>query len=931
MADVVKTIAYRLQPDGGVEVASAFKAVETAGVQAGNAVASATEKASAAGERQTAQWKRMAEASRAAQQAQVSQETFGRALGINPTGNSARDSAAVFQESIDRTEMEARAVARLRAELEPLRAATDRYTIEAAELNAWHQKGLISTTELAKAQGRLKANYEANTIAIQRNTAGLTRNQMASRLNLSRQGADVLVTAAMGMNPAMIAIQQGPQILDALATSGIKARAALFLLGGALGVVATAAAVSAYAVWDAEQQNLALEKAVTGLGRTSGLTADQLDDLARAGAAQGDVSIKSARQQAAAYVTTGQIAGEIIPDLIALGKDYASVFGIEAEQATQDLAKAMAEPDKAARELTRTMGLFDQETLDTIDSLVKAGDLLAAQKLLLEGMEGALKGHADNVDEMTNSWQWLTRSIGDAITKFGEWLYVSDQEKAADRTRELDRQVAARDRRIAAVESGDYWAATGAGMSGLAAANPRARDQYANRLRIENERDRAEIARREAAAEAERATAAAAGEEAAANRDAQLAKDRQDRPRSNRSAGREAERAAREEEQRRRRAEDRERELQMIEAQAAADQHRIRALERQQDITARTRALIDDGMGENAASMKALSEQARIEAARVLTVDRMLEAREQGIQLQIMEMNGEVRFAEAQRTKIDLQARYVELTEKGVDAVTAANIAMSESVDLENARLAQRERAEADYQRDRAYDLAVLRGDGPEIDRRDIDRRIRERSQEIERRNRLNEGEGLARARREVMEELAAESEGAFKAGMADFIRDIRHSGLSAALARQFDRAADRFLEKLIDGLTDLDWARLMGTSGGGSGGGGLLAAAFSFFGGGSGGGSQGLFDSFRGFNAAPAMVSGPALTSKDVAQRTAAISGGKSAPSVTVTYAPVIHAEGAGPREVDVLSRRMDQMQEDLPRVIPGLVNEALSRGQVR
>lgn len=251
-----------------------------------------------------------------------------------------------------------------------------------------------------------------------------------------------MVTAAMGMNPAMIAIQQGPQILDALATSGIKARAALFLLGGALGAVATAAAVSAYAVWDAEQQNLALEKAVTGLGRTSGLTADQLDDLARAGAEQGEVSIKSARQQAAAFLSTGQIAGEIIPDLIALGKDYASVFGMDAEQATQALAKAMEEPDKAARELTRTMGLFDQATLDNIDSLVKAGDLLAAQKILLEGMEGALAGHADNVDEMTSAWQALGRGISDAITRFGEWLYITDTERLA----QLDRDIARMDR-----------------------------------------------------------------------------------------------------------------------------------------------------------------------------------------------------------------------------------------------------------------------------------------------------------------------------------------------------------------------------------------------------------------------------------------------------------------------------------------------------
>lgn len=41
-------------------------------------------------------------------------------------------------------------------------------------------------------------------------------------LNLTRQGADVGVTLAMGMNPFMIAMQQGPQIFDALQVAAIR-------------------------------------------------------------------------------------------------------------------------------------------------------------------------------------------------------------------------------------------------------------------------------------------------------------------------------------------------------------------------------------------------------------------------------------------------------------------------------------------------------------------------------------------------------------------------------------------------------------------------------------------------------------------------------------------------------------------------------------
>lgn len=895
MADVVKTTAFRLQADGGVEVVNQFKAIEAAGEQAGAAVAQASSQAAA-------RWERDAKAVSASYKAWVSQETFARALGINPTGNSARDSAAVFQESLERTEREAHAVARLRAELDPLRAATDRYTIEVAELNAWHQKGLISATELSTAQARLKANYDANTLAIQRNTAGLTKNMQASRLNLTRQGADVFVTAAMGMSPMMIAIQQGPQILDAWATSGIKVSRTLMLLSGALGALTATAGVAAYAIWSAEQQNLALEKAVTGLGRTSGLTAQQLDQLARAGAEQGEVSIKSARQQAAAYVSTGQIAGEIIPDLIALGRDYASVMGVEAEQATQDLAKAMIAPDKTARDLTRTMGLFDQKTLETIDSLVKAGDLLAAQKILLEGMNGAMKGHADNVDDMSNAWQWLGRSISDAISKFGDWLYITDTEKLA----KLDRELALFDR---------------AGARG-------ASSRYRNSVQAERDALAAEIEARGVSAEE--------AAQAAANRDAQLKKDRESRPRSNRSAEREAERRRREEEQRRRRAEDRELELQMIEAQAAADQARIRALERQRDITARTRQLIDDGVGENKAYMKALAEQARIDVARAVEQDRAFDTLQRTHAIEVERLRGNEQAVRQMEAREWLERRILEYGNAGLDLDRARSIAMADHLELTEARAEALERAAEASARERAFHLARLRRDVPAMDRLGTDLRIRDRAEDLRRDNpNLTEAEALRRARREVTEELAAETEGAFKAGMADFIRDIRRSGLREALSAQFERAADRFLEKLFDGLMEFDWARLLGRSG--AGGGGWLGAVLGFVGGFSPGVSQGFLDNLgSGAGGGAGAFNGPAalpvLSAKDVAQRTAAITGGKAAaPALTLNFAPVLNAQGAGPREVDALSRRLDQMQADLPAVIPGLVNEALSRGQVR
>lgn len=75
----------------------------------------------------------------------------------------------------------------------------------------------------------------------QRSGGSLSPGAIAQgRLNLARQGADVFTSAAMGMNPTMIAIQQGPQILDAMATSGIQFSRAMVLSAGAIGTIAVA-------------------------------------------------------------------------------------------------------------------------------------------------------------------------------------------------------------------------------------------------------------------------------------------------------------------------------------------------------------------------------------------------------------------------------------------------------------------------------------------------------------------------------------------------------------------------------------------------------------------------------------------------------------------------------------------------------------------
>jgi phage-related minor tail protein len=265
----------------------------------------------------------------------------------------------------------------------------------------------------------------------------------ADMLNLGRQGADVGVTLAMGMNPFMVAIQQGPQILDALQVAAIRTQStvggvfkqllatvmplivSVGLLVAALGLVA-----AGFALWSVgEKSALGYEKAVSGVGRAAGITATQLRTLTIAGAEQGNISIKAAQEQATAYLATGRIGGEVISGLLAIGKDYASFVGKDMTAATKELATAFADPTKAAVDLTRQFGLLNQEQIKQIKSAMQAGDRLGAQRILLDALTVAAKGHSSQVGEITNAWDAVGRAISNAITKLGEFMYMTESEK----------------------------------------------------------------------------------------------------------------------------------------------------------------------------------------------------------------------------------------------------------------------------------------------------------------------------------------------------------------------------------------------------------------------------------------------------------------------------------------------------------------------
>ncbi len=107
---------------------------------------------------------------------------------------------------------------RLRAKYSPLFATISNYKNAVAEIRQAHAAGAISANEMASAIQRERQAALASTAAIKGRNAALKATVTTSSgnsfntANIAAQFQDIGVTAAMGMSPIQIALQQGTQL-----------------------------------------------------------------------------------------------------------------------------------------------------------------------------------------------------------------------------------------------------------------------------------------------------------------------------------------------------------------------------------------------------------------------------------------------------------------------------------------------------------------------------------------------------------------------------------------------------------------------------------------------------------------------------------------------------------------------------------------------
>ncbi|WP_292041057.1 MULTISPECIES: phage tail length tape measure family protein [unclassified Brevundimonas] len=188
------------------------------------------------------------------------------------------------------------AVLGLRVESQEVAQAEDRLD-DLTRSAAQAEKGLDRLGNTARHAGHGVNAIVTQQVAIRRQF-GFTAQE---GLNLSRQMADIGVTAAMGMNPLMIALQQGPQLFDILqmaaVRSGMSIRAAFVATGAVIwtalapilpiiaGIGLAVGAVAGVTALAARSMNKEFGDLTVGMG----LTEEQLEKVQNKGVTMGDV------------------------------------------------------------------------------------------------------------------------------------------------------------------------------------------------------------------------------------------------------------------------------------------------------------------------------------------------------------------------------------------------------------------------------------------------------------------------------------------------------------------------------------------------------------------------------------------------------------------------------------------------------------------
>ncbi|WP_127088325.1 phage tail length tape measure family protein [Aquabacter cavernae] len=318
----------------------------------------------------------------------------------------------------------------LRAKYSPLYAAGQAYKTQLAEIRDAQRLGALSAQEAAVQIERTKTVFAAQATMLRaRQTSGSsTWSQLRpdQKFGVARQAPDIFGTLAMGMSPGMVAVQQGPQLVEAVGGFGNAAkivREAITPMRALLGGMTVALGVGALAWLDYTGRTREASIAAQAFGTATGTTAADIERVAAQAAAAGNLSTNAAREIATGLVRSGKIGSDQLLGLTAIAKDFAAVLKTDVASASGKMGDFFGDPAKGAAQL-RQMGLLDGATERLVKRLSEQNRVTEAGNVLLSAVTPRLQGAATATTAIGRAAEWAGRmwdnmwgSVGSAVDR----------------------------------------------------------------------------------------------------------------------------------------------------------------------------------------------------------------------------------------------------------------------------------------------------------------------------------------------------------------------------------------------------------------------------------------------------------------------------------------------------------------------------------
>ena len=288
-----------------------------------------------------------------------------------------------------------------------------------------HFSGL--DTDARKTASAVEQGLSRQALAAQK--AGISVGQYkAAMRTLPAQFTDIATQLAGGQNPWLILLQQGGQVKDSFGGMipmfrGLAGAITLPMVGGTSLAVATGALV--YAWYQGDSTLSAFNKTLVLSGNQSGLTADRMLTLSRAGQAAG-LTFNQASESLAAMVNAGVRGGEQFDAINQSVARFASASGVEVDKVAEAFGKLTTDPTSGLIAMAKQFHNVTAEQIAYVAQLQRSGDetgaLQAANDIATKGFDEQTRRLKENMGTL-ETWADKTgkafKSMWDAILDIG--------------------------------------------------------------------------------------------------------------------------------------------------------------------------------------------------------------------------------------------------------------------------------------------------------------------------------------------------------------------------------------------------------------------------------------------------------------------------------------------------------------------------------